>query len=181
MELRHCPTPFKGDPSVHYRKVKGFLTYRVGDDGSVWSFWRGCGPWKKLRTTLQTKSGHLSVALYLNGKRTDVSVHALVLTAFRGPCPEGMEGCHFPDRNPANNALTNLRWDTSKGNQADRIKHGTTNRGERCGMSKLTSNQVLDIRRRVAEGQTYKKVAGIYKIARNTVSNIVTRKRWGHL
>lgn len=51
-------------------------------------------------------------------------VHELVLTAFVGPCPEGMEGCHN-NGNGLFNSLTNLRWDTRSENTFDRVRHGT--------------------------------------------------------
>ena len=51
-------------------------------------------------------------------------VHRLVLEAFAGPCPEGME-CAHDDGNPANNHASNLRWATKIENQADRRRHGT--------------------------------------------------------
>lgn len=51
-------------------------------------------------------------------------VHRLVLEAFVGPCPEGMEGCHG-DGDPTNNSLGNLRWDTATSNQLDKVRHGT--------------------------------------------------------
>jgi hypothetical protein len=38
-----------------------------------------------------------------------------------------MEGCHW-NGNPADNRLTNLRWDTPAGNAADRERHGTNRR-----------------------------------------------------
>lgn len=45
-------------------------------------------------------------------------VHRLVLTAFRGPCPTGKEGCHN-DGDHTNNQLRNLRWDTHRNNQRE--------------------------------------------------------------
>jgi len=36
-------------------------------------------------------------------------VHRLVLAAFRGECPAGMEGMHL-DGDPTNNCLHNLKW-----------------------------------------------------------------------
>jgi hypothetical protein len=57
-------------------------------------------------------------------------VHHLVLEAFIGPRPEGMETRHI-DRNPRNNVLSNLRWGTKLENAADKHRHGTMLRGER--------------------------------------------------
>lgn len=50
--------------------------------------------------------------------------HQLALEAFVGPRPEGYQACHG-DGNPANNALSNLRWDTVSANKYDAVKHGT--------------------------------------------------------
>lgn len=55
--------------------------------------------------------------------RRMMQVHRLVLTAFVGPCPDGLECCHWDD-NPAHNCLGNLRWDTRSANQVDRIRNG---------------------------------------------------------
>lgn len=52
-------------------------------------------------------------------------VHRLVLSAFVGPCPDGMQGCHNnADRSDAR--LVNLRWDTPRENSADMIRHGNS-------------------------------------------------------
>lgn len=53
-------------------------------------------------------------------------VHKLVLEAFVGPRPPGLEACHN-DGDGMNNRLTNLRWDTHKANMADQFRHGTKN------------------------------------------------------
>ena len=70
-----------------------------------------------------TKGGHLRVTLCLGDSRRKTRVHRLVLEAFVGPCPEGMEGCHN-DGNPQNNHVDNLRWDTRGNNCLDTVKHG---------------------------------------------------------
>ncbi|WP_248099523.1 HNH endonuclease signature motif containing protein [Corynebacterium kefirresidentii] len=51
-------------------------------------------------------------------------VHRLVMAAFVGPCPDGMEVCHN-DGNPANNYVGNLRYDTHQANYADMFIHNT--------------------------------------------------------
>jgi hypothetical protein len=50
-------------------------------------------------------------------------VHILVMLAFVGPCPDGLEVCHN-DGDHRNVALLNLRYDTRKANVADLVRHG---------------------------------------------------------
>jgi HNH endonuclease/NUMOD4 motif len=69
-------------------------------------------------------SGHLVVILCANGAKTTRRVHQLVLEAFTGPCPPGLEALH-DDGNPANNAWTNLRYGTHTANMRDAVRHGT--------------------------------------------------------
>ncbi len=57
------------------------------------------------------------------GVERSLSVHELVLTAFVGPRPEGLVGCHN-DGDSRNNAPSNLRWDTHSANNYDRVAHG---------------------------------------------------------
>ncbi|GAA1148019.1 hypothetical protein GCM10009651_35920 [Microbacterium natoriense] len=70
-----------------------------------------------------TASGHVRVSLYGGTRGRDHFVHRLVLESFVGPRPDGMEGCH-ENGVPGDNRLTNLRWDTTRGNHLDRVKHG---------------------------------------------------------
>ena len=70
------------------------------------------------------KLGHRIVTLQRAGIIQTLLVHRLVLTAFRGPCPIGMQCCHFPERDPGNNRVDNLRWGTHADNVADRRAHG---------------------------------------------------------
>ena len=60
-------------------------------------------------------------------------VHRLVLEAFEGPCPEGLEACHN-DGDQTINVWDNLRWDTGSSNMVDKVNHGrhhNTNK-DRC-------------------------------------------------
>jgi NUMOD4 motif-containing protein/HNH endonuclease len=69
-------------------------------------------------------AGYQLVSLRHSDRYRREYVHALVLTAFAGPRPDGMYCCHF-DGNPLNNALPNLRWDTPSSNVEDMFRHGT--------------------------------------------------------
>lgn len=101
--------------------------YCVGDDGSVWSCvkWsrKGLtkyGQWRRLRPSPQYR-GHMTVWM---GREDQRFVHRLVLEAFVGPCPNGME-CRHLDGDPSNNALDNLCWGTRLENHRDSVRHGT--------------------------------------------------------
>lgn len=70
-----------------------------------------------------SKTGHLKVAIRMDGQYYHAWVHRLVLETFVGPCPPGHEALHG-DGGPKDNRLSNLRWGTSKENSEDTIRHG---------------------------------------------------------
>jgi hypothetical protein len=116
------------------------------------------------------------LGLWINNKQKIVKPHRLVLEAFVGKCPDGMECCHN-DGNAFNNHLNNLRWDTPKNNHADKVKHGTTNRGERCGTAKLTLEQVNSIRK---DDRLQRIIAEEYGVNPSLISRIKNGVRWQH-
>lgn len=70
------------------------------------------------------KSGYLSLGLYAYNEGTASLVHRLVLLAFVGPAPEGMECCHG-NGDRIDNRLINLRWASHLDNMDDKRQHGT--------------------------------------------------------
>lgn len=177
------------------RAVPGFPGYTVLDNGvvmSVRSRYRrrvdgdGSG-WYALKPQRSGKGGHLKVRLYSGmrddkGQRVwkDFLLHRLVLELFVGPCPEGMECCHG-DGDPANNCLSNLRWDTTESNMKDRDLHGTTARGEKSGAAVLTEEQVKSVRERSDKGESLKGLAKEFSVHPAHISKIVKGKLWAHL
>lgn len=134
--------------------------------------------WRQLRTK---KSGYATVHLQRDGKRFLGYSHRLVLEAFVGPCPPGMECCH-EDGDHQNNCLSNLRWDTRKNNHADKIRHGRTAKGEKNPQAILTKDDALAIRSRLAKGDKAAEIAKDY--ATVNVATIFAIKRgdiWGWL
>lgn len=107
-------------------------------------------------------------------------VHRLVLEAFVGECPEGMEGCHNDGR-PANNTLGNLRWDTDKGNAEDRVAHGTDAIGQNNPMAKLTNDQAAEIKRRILSGESNSEIAADFPVSARCVKNIRNGYTWRHI
>lgn len=100
----------------------------------------------KILSARTGKYGHKFIHIGVDGKRYATAVHRLVLAAFVGPRPEGMEACHN-DGDAGNNRLSNLRWDTHAANNADRRRHGRYAKGAAHHLTKLTLEQVRTIRR----------------------------------
>jgi hypothetical protein len=165
------------------KPIKGFRGYFVSNYGEVYSAWKSSGPGARVGVSLKRlkqipSSGRVMVGLSRGGKRHTIRIHKLVLEAFVGPCPSGMEACHFPDRDTANNRLDNLRWDTKASNEADKVLHGTSNHGERNGSAKLITSQVRDIRKQREQGKTYRQLSEKYDVSISNIQSICQRWTW---
>lgn len=173
-----------GDVGVVYREVADFPGYAVGDDGSVWSN-RPNGrskqtrPWHRLSGSIS--DGYRYVNLCRGGRTTRTRVNVLILTAFRGPRPAGMQSRHFPDQNRANNALCNLQWATPRQNCADKVVHGTRQVGEKNGRHKITAADVLDIRKRRDAGESFSFIGASIGISKEQTIRIFYRRQWKHI
>jgi len=139
---------------------------------------------EKILSPGKSKYGYLS--LHLCGKERGLDahryVHDLVLTAFVGPRPVGAEACHFPNRDPADCRLVNLRWDTRKNNHADKRAHGTDNRGERNLNAKLSERDVIRMRKlRYRTGLAFNKLADKFGVTTMTAWRACNGQCWSHI
>lgn len=171
---------------TEFRDVAGWPGYRVGDDGSVWSCRTHRGnlgaTWHRLSVRPNSR-GYVTVGLWLGGRSKRVHVARLVLEAFVGPAPEGHESAHWPNNDPSDNRLANLRWATHADNMDDKIKAGTCVRGEAHGGARLTAEIVREIRAECAVGPrgTARALARKYDVTEAAVSLIVKRRKWAHV
>lgn len=150
--------------------------YEFGDDGSVWSEWAGAGygggtrrtgVWRKLKLT-RANNGYVMLSL----RDRAIGVHRLILEAFCGPCPAGMEACHN-NGDRSDNRIDNLRWDTRKANHQDKHRHGTAQVGERGPSAKLTNADAEEIRRLRRRGTLQRVLAKRFGVAQATISDVV--------
>jgi hypothetical protein len=159
-----------GDASItnNWGKAKRFyeevvLTYVDKDQCLIWLFGRN-------------ELGY--AMLWCNEKGKMRKVHQMVCEVQNGPRPNRLQAAHNCGRGSSGCVNRHhLRWDTVIGNQADRLLHGTHNRGERCGSHKFTEDQVLEIR--ALKGSSSQ--SDIADISRSQVGFIHQRKRWGWL
>jgi hypothetical protein len=158
--------------------------YRVGRDGSIWSrprkgshkHWKKLKPWEE--------DGYLIVRVRVQGgKKPRLPIHRTVLRAFKGEPPEGKTQCCHLNGNSTDNRLENLYWGNDQDQIKDRVSHGTINRGERAGRSRLTENDVNDLRGRDLAGEKIDIQAEATKrgVRYNTIWEVLKWKTWKHV
>ena len=123
---------------------------------------------------------YLGFKLNLEGKQVSVSTHVAVMLSFAGPRPEGEHICHR-NGNGKDNRLFNLRYDTPENNYDDRRKHGTDISGEKNPSSKLTTENVLAIKRLLEEKVPGKQIAKLFDVTDVLISQIKLGKAWKHI
>lgn len=171
---------------AEYRLIEGCPGYCVGSDGTVWTRWQRAGQeparlsavWRLMRASINKhgETRHLIVTMTPNGEKKSYAVHRLVLEAFVGMPPSGMQCCH-----ENGDGCGNLRWDTPAANAKDRSRHGTDTNGERSGMAKLTEQQVRAMRQEYAAGEPIQRLAVKYGLCRNHTGDVVKGKSWKHV
>jgi len=90
------------------KPIPDYPTYYATPDGKIWRDHKN-----RVAEILPHKrrSTYYQVQPFVNNKRVVRYVHRLVLSAFKGKCPDGYE-CHHKDHNPSNNHISNLQWTT---------------------------------------------------------------------
>jgi len=103
-------------------------------------------------------------------------VHRLVAEVFI-PNPENKPEVNHIDGDSQNNHAENLEWVTGSEN----CLHSTRILGKVRGFVKLTVADVREIKRRLADGERKKDIAGRFDMAESTVSNIASGRRWANV
>lgn len=78
----------------------------------------------KLLVLSKSGNGYYTIHLCVGGRNITVYVHTLVLEAFVGPRPAGMESLHGPNGRLDNHWPENLSYGTSAQNSLDTIRDG---------------------------------------------------------
>lgn len=85
-------------------------------------------------------------------------------------CGKGNEGCVNP---------RHLRWATHQENQADRLDHGTDNRGDKKrSFTKLDEEKVRTIRAMAVSGSSHGELSELYGVSKSNISAICVRRNW---
>jgi len=161
-----------GDPHVLKRTEKGapkaWLQSHIKHDDNaclIWPFNRPKDGYGRIMVSKRCLLAHRVMCEIVYGP-APTSRHEAAHS-----CGKGSEGCVNP---------RHLYWATPTENQADRIKHGTSNRGERHGSAVLTERDVIEIRSlrgRLKQNE----IAAMFGISRTCIRLIHSRKTWGWL
>ncbi len=186
--LRHAPEVFVDIPGY-----EGY--YQVSNYGKVISLYRvikeKTGKTQALKGRILklriNPGGYYYVGLGKNGSKATFAIHQLVAQAFISN-PNNKKTVNHIDGNKLNNSVTNLEWSTYSENLEHAYKTGLRRAVKSSEVAsknykrKLTEQQVREIKRLLAAGNlTHKEIATKFGVARSTITEIKSGRRWKHL
>ena len=118
-----------------------------------------------------------------------ISLHRMAWLAWFGPIKDGLFVCHRCDNricaNPAHlflgTAADNVQDAKAKGRLLSGPARSVLHQGEKAPAAKLTTAQVLEIRRRRAAGEMGTKLAAEFGVSPSCIHTIHARKAWSHV
>ena len=162
----------------HWRSIPGYLVYEASSQGRIRSIERTiiCKDGKPRHIKGRVLAQCTTAKGYKNAGPAG-PVHVLVCLAFHGPRPDRHFACHG-HLGKTINTPENLYWGTSVQNLGDdKRRDGTTLFGTRNPATKLTPDQVIEIRQ-LAGSMSQTQLAKRYGVHQVTISRIILRKTW---
>jgi len=165
--------------------IKGFKGYyKISNQGRVKSLARTIKRVDGVTVNLKEKilklytiNEYPCALLCKKGKEKGTYVHDLVSYAFIGPKPKDQEVRHF-DGDKGNNFYRNLSYGTGKQNCKDKLRTDSNSYGERRPISKLTFENVGEIRRLKLKTLSNTKISKIFKVSEGTIRHVVNNRTW---
>jgi len=149
--------------------------YRVSEAGEVTA---ASG---KKRSLYDDRKGYLSFKIKDKGVEYNVAVHLLAAYQWFGEdaFAEGVEARHL-DGNPLNNSKGNIAIGTHSQNTLDKDKRKRTLDARKAGRvrSKVSEDEVRNLRKDRDRGMSYKELMEKYGVPKTTVSYIVNRRTY---
>lgn len=133
-----------------------------GDDCLPWPFASGGDGYGRLTLDGHNRVASRAMCILAHGEPPTPSHQAA------HSCGNGDKGCCNP---------RHLRWATPVQNNADKVDHGTVNRGSRHGNAKISEADVRAIRA-LPPGTSNAEIARSFGLARTTIADIRSRRRW---
>jgi hypothetical protein len=133
---------------------------------------------QKITSGSYDKKGYKTITLHNEQYCKVKKVHRLVLQSFH-PCEvDGMDVNHISGVKD-DNRLANLEWATRSENLKHAYRIGLINKnGERHPRTKLTNDQVREIKEILIGRTKHKKIAELYGVSLNVIKDISKGKNW---
>jgi NUMOD4 motif/HNH endonuclease len=178
-----------------WKPVVGFEgVYEVSSFGRVRGVRRTVEAWngfavakktikERILTPTKNADGYRCFTLSHKNSAKPYRAARLVCSAFHGPCPEGLECAHL-DGISQNDKADNLAWVSHSENCAHQKIHGTAYkkaRGENHGASKLTNQQVKELRSDYERTLNYAATGRKFGISDSHARKIVKCQLWAHV
>ena len=169
------------DPAEEWKPVVGYEgLYEVSNHGRVRSIVTKYGTARtRLLKPRADRNGYMRANLCKGDGPRDHYVHALVLAAFEGECPEGWVRNH-KNGVKNDNRHCNLEYVTRSGNARHAAEHGLLPRGSDHKNSKLTAEQVKEIREN-PDGLGPYQLERRYGVNRAVIRRIWRKETWKHV
>lgn len=184
-------------PEEEWRAIPGFEGYEASSLGRIRSMDRvytvvskGVAYERSMqgRILKPYPAGSDRQYLYVSlGAQTKTGVHRLVAMAFVGVPPTDKHEAAHRNGKSMDNRAENLRWSTSKENQADKISHGTYfgrtgAAGELHHKAKLNEEAIHLIRSRYTGKRGERtEIAKLYDVSPSTIGRILAGKGWSQI
>lgn len=163
-------------PQMEFRPLPGWPNYLIGSDGTV----KNVNGHVKVPYPAK-RGGYLCVSIWANNKGKLAPVHQLVAFAFHGPRPTPSHQAAHNDGNKLNCRADNIAWKTRAQNEADKLLHGTSNRGERNGQAISSVETVKEVKRLLRSGKRNRDIAAQLKREASWVGSIKMGRIWKHV
>lgn len=160
---------------MEWRVCRAFPDYAVSEFGDVRRIVDSASRSKAGKVLKhRISNGYAKIELARDGRPFKTSIHRLVTFAFHGDPPfPGAEVCHN-DGDKTNNHYSNLRWDSPRNNQIDRIYHGK-------GGNKLSPSDIPLIRGMLDRGMRSIEIADTFGVKRRTIDGVAYRATWSFI
>lgn len=137
--------------------------------------------WEWIGGTNQYGYGKFRIGSSKDRTRCTCPSHRISYMLFKGDIPDDLNICHSCD-NPKCVNPDHLWTGTHNDNVQDKILKGRDLRGEKHQNSKLTSDQIKEIREEYSHGNiSMSKLGKKYSVCSAVIHDIVHRKSWVHI
>ena len=168
--LGRSKVPMTAPSRTTRERIDAFIAHVLAnptDECVIWPFTRSAaGRACRSITGGGTKYVHAQLCAVVHGPKPSpmhVAAHS---------CGQGHNGCINP---------RHVRWDTAKGNEADKLRHGTRPLGEKVFGARFVEADIRRIRQLWEAGETQVAIAKMYGCRQNRISSIVNRHTWKHV